>query len=163
MFVPKWACRPHKLARFFPWTLASLGIECSILMRCHNQIAVLSFMPQEVIYHRFLFCAALLSLSMAKASFTLPADVLKAARPAAIPLPEPPASGESAALPTEEVVCFLSLFLWCAAPSICCVCCAELMLAMVVLFNICRLFCGSRAAFVFFLFCFRGKWCLLAR
>ena len=163
MFAPKWACRPHKLARFFPWTLASLGIECSILMRCHNQIAALSFIPREVIYLRFLFFAVLSSLSMAKASVTLPADVLKVARPAAIPLPEPLASGESAALPAEEVFCFLSLFLWCSAPSICCVCCAELMLAMVVLFKICRLFCGSRAAFVFSLFCFRGQWCLLAR
>ena len=124
MFAPKWACRPHKLARFFPWTLASLGIECSILMRCHNQIAALSFIPREVICLRFLFFAVLSSLSMAKASVT---------RPAAISLPEPLASGESAALPAEEVVCFLSLFLWCSAPSICCVCCAELMLAMVVL------------------------------
>ena len=132
-------------------------------MRCHNQIAVLSFMPREVMYLPFLFWAVLSSLSMAKASVTLPVDVLKAARPAAIRLPEPPASGESAALPTEEVVCFLSLFLRCSAPSICCVCCAELMLAMVVLFNICRLFCGSRAVFVFSLFSFRGKWCLLAR
>ena len=125
MFAPKWPCRPHKLARFFPWTLPSVGIECSILMRCHNQIAVLSFMPREVIYLRFLFCVALSSLSMAKASFTLPADVLKATHQAAIPLPEPPASGESPTLPTEEVVCFLSLFLRCSAPSICCVCCAE--------------------------------------
>ena len=49
-------------------------------MRCHNQIAVLSFMPGEVIYFRFLFWAVLSSLSMAKASVTLPADVLKAAR-----------------------------------------------------------------------------------
>ena len=104
-------------------------------MRCHNQIAALSFIPREVIYLRFLFFAVLSSLSMAKASVTLPADVLKAARPAAISLPEPLASGESAALPAEEVVCFRSLFLWCSAPSICCVCCAELMLAMVVLFN----------------------------
>ena len=51
-------------------------------MRCHNQIAVLSFMPGEVICFRFLFWAVLSSLSMAKASVTLPADVLKAARPA---------------------------------------------------------------------------------
>ena len=102
-------------------------------MRCHDEIAALSFIPREVIYLRFLFFAVLSSLSMAKASVTLSADVLKAARPAAISLPEPLASGESAALPAEEVVCFLSLFLWCSAPSICCVCCAELMLAMVVL------------------------------
>ena len=93
----------------------------------------------------FLFCAVLLSLSMAKAAVTIPPDVLVAARLAAIPLPEPPSSGEIAALPTEEVVCFLSLFLWWFAPSICCVCYAELMLAMVVLVNILHLFCGSRS------------------
>ena len=74
----------------------------------------------------FLFCAVVSSLSMAKAAVAIPPDVLEAARLAAIPLPEHPASGESPTLRTEEVVCFLSLFLWCAALSICCVCYAEL-------------------------------------
>ena len=93
-------------------------------MRCHNEIAALSFIPREVIYLRFLFFAVLSSLSMAKASVTLPADVLKAARMAAIPLPEPPASGESAALPAEEVVCFLSLFfpVFCSLHMLCVLC-----------------------------------------
>ena len=86
-------------------------------------------MPREAIYFCFLFWAILLSLNMAEASVAIPPDFL-----------EIPVSGESPALPAEKVVCFLSLFLWCSAPSICCVCCAELMLAMVVLFNICRLF-----------------------
>ena len=102
-------------------------------------------MPREVIYFGFLFCAILSSLSMAEAAVAIPPDVLEAARPAAIPLPEPHARDESPALPTEEVVCFLSLFLWWFAPSICCVCYAELMLAMVVLVNILHLFCGSRS------------------
>ena len=82
-------------------------------------------MPREVIYFGFLFCAVLWSLSKAEAAVAIPPDVLEAARPAAIPPPEPPACGESAALPTEEVVCFLSLFLWCFAPSICFVCYVE--------------------------------------
>ena len=96
-----------------------------------------------------LFCAVLLSLSMAKAAVAIPPDVLEAARLAAIPLPEPPASGESPALPTEEVVCFLSLFLWCAALSICCVCYAELRPAMVVLVNTHRPLCRSSLLFLF--------------
>ena len=97
-------------------------------MRCHHQTAVLCFMPREVIYFGFLLCAVLSSLSMAEAAVAIPPDVLEAAGPAAIPLPDPHASGESPTLPTEEVVCFLSLFLWCFAPSICCVCYAELTL-----------------------------------
>ena len=82
---------PIKEHLFLPCTLASLGIERSILMRCHNQIAVLCFMPREVIYLRLLFCAVLSSLSMVKAAIAIPADVLKPACLAAIPLPEPPA------------------------------------------------------------------------
>ena len=81
---------------------------------------------------------------MAKAAVAIPPDVLEAPRLAAIPLPEHPASGESPTLPTEEVVCFLSLFLWCAALSICCVCYAELKPAM-VLVNMRRLLCRSRS------------------
>ena len=125
-------------------------------MRCHHQIAVLCFMPREVIYFGFLFCAVLSSLSMAEAAVAIPPDVLEAVRPAAIPLPEPPASGESAALPTEEVVCFLSLFLWCFAPSICCVCYAELTLVMVVLVTFIT-FSVALAAFVFSLVSFCGE------
>ena len=49
---------------------------------------------------------------MAEASVAIPPDVL-----------EIPVSGESPALPAEKVVCFLSLFLRCSAPSICCVLC----------------------------------------
>ena len=113
-------------------------------------------MPQEVIYFGFLFCAVLSSLSMAEAAVAIPLDVLEAARPAAIPLPEPPASGETAALPTEEVVCFLSLFLWCFAPSICCVCYAELTLVMVVLVTYIT-FSVALAAFVFSLVSFCGE------
>ena len=64
---------------------------------------------------------------MAEASVAIPPDVL-----------EIPVSGESPALPAEKVVCFLSLFLRCSAPSICYVCYAELRLAMVVLVNIRR-------------------------
>ena len=97
----------------------------------------------------FLFCAVLSSLSMAKAAVAIPPDVLEAARPAAIPLPEHPASGESPTLSTEEVVCFLSLFLWCAALSICCVCYAELRPAVVVLINTRRLLCRSSLLFLF--------------
>ena len=97
----------------------------------------------------FLFCAVLLSLSMAKAAVAIPPDVLEAARLAAIPLPEHPACGESPTLPTEEVVCFLSLFLWCAALSICCVCYAELRPAMVVLVNTRHLLCSSSLLFLF--------------
>ena len=125
-------------------------------MRCHHQIAVLCFMPREVIYFGFLFCAVLSSLSMAKAAVAIPPDVLEAARLAAIPLPEPPACGESPALPTEEVVCFLSLFLWCAALSICCVCYAELRLAMVVLVTYIT-FSVALAVFVFSLVSFCGE------
>ena len=109
-------------------------------------------MPREVIYFGFLFCAILSSLSMAEAAVAIPCDVLEAARPAAIPLPEPHARYESPALPTEEVVCFLSLFLWWFAPSIRCVCYAGLTLAMVVLVNIHHLFCSSRS--ICLLFCF---------
>ena len=97
----------------------------------------------------FLFCAVLLSLSMAKAAVAIPPDVLEAARLAAIPLPEHPASGESPTLPTEEVVYFLLLFLWCAAFSICCVCYAELRPAMVVLVNTHRPLCRSSLLFLF--------------
>ena len=96
----------------------------------------------------FLFCAVLLSLSMAKAAVAIPPDVLEFAHLAGIPLPEHPASGESPTLPTEEVVCF-SLFLWCAALSICCVCCAELRPAMVVLVNMHCLLCRSSLLFLF--------------
>ena len=74
---------------------------------------------------------------MAEASVAIPPDVLVV-----------PVSGESPALPTEKVVCFLSLFLWWFAPSICCVCYAELRLAMVVLVNI-RRFSVGLTAFVF--------------
>ena len=125
-------------------------------MRCHHQIAVLCFMPREVIYFGFLFCAVLSSLSTAEAAVAIPPDVLEAARLAAIPLPEPPACGESPALPTEEVVCFLSLFLWCAALSICCVCYAELRLAMVVLVTYIT-FSVALAVFVFSLVSFCGE------
>ena len=125
-------------------------------MRCHHQIAVLCFMPREVVHFGFLFCAVLSSLSMAEAAIAIPPDVLEAARPAAIPLPEPPSSGESAALPTEEVVCFLSLFLWCFAPSICCMCYAELTLVMVVLLAYITFFV-TLAAFVFSLVSFCGE------
>ena len=125
-------------------------------MRCHHQIAVLRFMPREVIYFGFLFCTILSSLSMAEAAVAIPPDVLEAVRLAAIPLPEPPASGESAALPTEDVVCFLSLFLWCFAPSICCVCYAELTLVMVVLVTFIT-FSVALAAFVFSLVSFCGE------
>ena len=113
-------------------------------------------MPREVVYFGFLFCAVLSSLSMAEAAIAIPPDVLEAARPAAIPLPEPPSSGESAALPTEEVVCFFSLFLWCFAPSICCVCYAELTLVMVVLLAYITFFVAL-AAFVFSLVSFCGE------
>ena len=99
-------------------------------------------MPREVIYFGFLFCAILSSLSMAEAAVAIPLDVLEAARPA---LPKPHARDESLALPAEEAVCFLSLFLWWFAPSICSVCYAELTLAMVVLVNIHHLFRGSRS------------------
>ena len=81
---------------------------------------------------------------MAKAAVAISPDVLEAARPAAIPLPEHPPSGESPTLSTEEVVCFLSLFLWCAALSICCVFYAELKPAR-VLVNMRRLLCRSRS------------------
>ena len=47
-------------------------------------------MPREVVYFGFLFCAVLSSLIMAEATIAIPPDVLEAARPAAIPLPEPP-------------------------------------------------------------------------
>ena len=85
---------------------------------------------------------------MAKAAVAIPSDVLEAPRLAAIPLPEHPASGESPTLPTEEVVCFLSLFLWCAALSICCVCYAELRPVMVVLVNMRCLLCRSSLLFL---------------
>ena len=113
-------------------------------------------MPRVVIYFGFLFCAVLSSLSMAEAAVAIPPDVLEAARPAVIPLPEPPASGESAALPTEKVVCFRSLFLWCFAPSICCVCYAESTLVMVVLVTYIT-FSVALAAFVFSLVSFCGE------
>ena len=93
----------------------------------------------------FLFC---LSLSIAKAAVAISPDVLEVAHLAAIPLPEHPASGESPTLPTEEVVYFLSLFLWCAALSICCVCYAELRTAMVVLVNTHRPLCRSSLLFL---------------
>ena len=113
-------------------------------------------MPQEVIYFGFLFCAVLSSLSMAEAAVAIPPDVLEAAGPAAIPLPDPHASGESPTLPTEEVVCFLSLFLWCFAPSICCVCYAESTLVMVVLVTYIT-FSVALAVFVFSLVSFCGE------
>ena len=113
-------------------------------------------MPREVVYFGFLFCAVLSSLIMAEATIAIPPDVLEAARPAAIPLPEPPSSGESAALPTEEVVCFLSLFLWCFAPSISCMCYAELTLVMVVFLAYITFFVAL-AAFVFSLVSFCGE------
>ena len=125
-------------------------------MRCHHQIAVLCFMPQEVIYFGFLFCAVLSSLSMAEVAVAIPPDVLEAARPAAIPLPEPHARDESPALPTEEVVCFLSLFLWWFAPSICCVCYAESTLVMVVFVTYIT-FSVALAVFVFSLVSFCGE------
>ena len=106
-------------------------------------------MPREVIYFCFLFWAILLSLNMAEASVAIPPDVL-----------EIPVSGESPALPAEKVVCFLSLFLRCSAPSICCVCYAELRLAMVVLVNI-RRFSVGLTAFAFSLivsFCGEQRW-----
>ena len=102
-------------------------------------------MPREVIYFGFLFCAILSSLSMAEAAVAIPPDVLEAARPAAIPLPEPHARDESPSLPTEEVVCFLSLFLWCFAPSICCVCYSINNAGHGCFVNIHHLFCGSRS------------------
>ena len=93
----------------------------------------------------FLFWAILLSLSMAEASVAIPPDVLVV-----------PVSGESPALPTEKVVCFLSLFLWWFAPSICCVCYAELTLVMVVLVTYIT-FSVALAAFVFSLVSFCGE------
>ena len=98
----------------------------------------------------FLFCAVVSSLSTAKAAVAIPPDVLEVARLAAIPLPEHPASGESPTLRTEEVVCFLSLFLWCAALSICCVCYAELRPP--------RLFWLTRLAFYVGLLCCFFLW-----
>ena len=63
-------------------------------MLWHDQIAVLCFTRLS-----FLFCAVLSWLSMAEAPVAIPTDVLEATRPAAIPLPEPPAGGENPALP----------------------------------------------------------------
>ena len=93
---------------------------------------------------------------MAEAAVAIPLDVLEAARPAVIPLPEPPASDESPALPAQKAVCFLSLFLWWFAPSICCVCYAELTLVMVVLLAYITFFVAL-AAFVFSLVSFCGE------
>ena len=66
-------------------------------MLSHHQIAVLCFMPREVIFFRF-FCAILSWPSIAEAPVTIPPDVLETAHPAAIPPPEPPASGENSTL-----------------------------------------------------------------
>ena len=74
---------------------------------------------------------------MAEASVAIPPDVLEVL-----------VSFESPALPAEKVVCFLSLFLRCSAPSICCVCYAELWLTVVVLVNI-RRFSVGLTEFVF--------------
>ena len=80
MFAPKWAPRPHKLARFSllgplhqPWELSV--VLCFAIIRSLSY----AFMPREVIYFRFLFCAVLSSLS--------------------IPPPEPTAGGENLAPP----------------------------------------------------------------
>ena len=47
-------------------------------MLCHLQIAVLCFVPQEVMYFRF-FCVILSWLSITKAPVAIPPDVLEAA------------------------------------------------------------------------------------
>ena len=66
-------------------------------MLSHHQIAVLCFMPREVIFFRF-FCAILSWPSIAEAPVTIPPSVLETAHPAAIPPPEPPAGGENSTL-----------------------------------------------------------------
>ena len=66
-------------------------------MLSHHQIAVLFFMPREVIFFRFV-CAILSWPSIAEAPVTIPPDVLETAHPAAIPPPEPPAGGENSTL-----------------------------------------------------------------
>ena len=78
--------------------LALLGIERSIQMLSHHQIAVLCFMPREVIFFRF-FGAILSWTSIAEGPVAIPPDVLETAHPAAIPPPEPPAGGEKPTLP----------------------------------------------------------------
>ena len=67
-------------------------------MLSHHQIAVLCFMPREVIFFRF-FCAILSWPSIAEAPVTIPLSVLETAHPAAIPPPEPPAGDEKPTLP----------------------------------------------------------------
>ena len=87
-------------------------------MLCHHQ-----FMPWDVIYLGFLFCAVLSSLS--------------------IPPPEPTAGGENLAPPAEEVGCILSLVLRCSAPPERSVFYAESRLAEIVLVNVSRPYCRS--------------------
>ena len=75
---------------------------------------------------------------MAEASVTIPPDFLEAGRLAAIPPPIPHSCGENPTVSVQGVGYCLSLFLWCFAPSICCVCYAELRLARVVFVVFCR-------------------------
>ena len=156
MFALKWANGPYKLVRFPSLDLCITGYWQYSLNALPSSDCGLMFHAPRGHILSFLFCAVLSSLSMAKAAVAIPPDVLEAARPAAIPLPEHPPSGESPILPTEEVVCFLSLFLWCAALSICWVCYAELRPAMVVLVTYIT-FSVAFAVFVFSLVSFCGE------
>ena len=96
---------------FPPRTLASLDIEHSIFyMLCLHQIAVLCFMPGELIYFCFLFFAILLWLSMAKASVAIVPDVLEAVRLAVISSVESPALVKITHCPLKSCLLY---FPWC--------------------------------------------------
>ena len=105
---------------------------------------------------KFLFCDVLSSLSMADVPVAVPPDVLQAASPAAIPLPESPAGDENPARPAEEVGCFFPFFSGVLLP--------PYVVFVMQIQGWPRLFwltyvasSVGLAAFVFFLVCFRGE------
>ena len=108
-------------------------------MCCHYQVAVLCFMPWEVIC--FLFCFAPFFHHWAWPRLCRhPSWCSGSCSPGCDTSAW--TSCESPTMPTE-------LFLWCAALSICCVCYAELRPAMVVLVNTRRPLCRSSLLFLF--------------
>ena len=111
-------------------------------MLCHLQIAVLCFVPQEVMYFRFFLCH----------SFVAEHSRGSCRHPSWCPGSRSPSSDTSAWTSCwwrkshttgwrGRLFCFA--FCLCSAPSICSVCYAASRLARVVLVNVRRLFCWS--------------------
>ena len=112
-------------------------------MRCHHQIAVLCFIPREVIYFYFFVSCHSFVAERGQGFYHHPSWFSGSRSPGCDTSAWTSFLWWKSCTACSRGRLFLSLFLWCFAPSICCVCYAELRLARVVLVTIHPLLCRS--------------------